>query len=181
MSRIVLAFRAFFASLLDGSKSAAIKAVLSGVALQKSDAVEKLQRDIARPVVSPPARSEAITLLAALQREARLVDLVKQPLANFSDEQIGAAARTVLGDCQKVLDRFFGLELLADAPEGSDCDVPAGYDPGRYKLSGRVEGSGPFHGQLIHPGWHATTVKLPEWTGSKDAALIIAPAEVEIA
>jgi hypothetical protein len=180
MSRIVLAFRAFFAALFDASKAAAIKAVLTGVALRKSDVVETVQRDVARPSVIPPARSEAVTLLAALQREARFVDLVKQPLVNFSDEQIGAAARTVLGECQKVLDRFFGLESLTEGPEGSPCEVPQEYDPGRYKLSGRVEGSGPFHGQLIHHGWHATTVKLPEWTGSKTAALIIAPVEVEI-
>src|SRR3954469_19670104 len=105
MSRIVLAFRAFFAALFDRSKTAAIKAALSGVALQKNDAVASVQRDVVRPLAPPPARSEAVTLLAALQREARLVDLVKQPLSNFSDEQIGSAARTILGDCQKVLDR----------------------------------------------------------------------------
>jgi len=180
MSRIVLAFRAFFAALFDGSKTAAINAALTGVTLQKSNAVEVGQRDAARPASPVPARSEAVTLLAALQREARFVDLVKQPLGNFSDEQIGSAARTVLGDCQKVLERFFELEPLTDGPEGAGCDVPAGYDPGRYKLSGRVEGSGPFHGQLIHHGWRAATVKLPEWTGSKEAARVIAPVEVEL-
>jgi uncharacterized protein DUF2760 len=72
------------------------------------------------------------------------------------------------------------LQPLNDGPEGSPIDVPAGYDPGRYKVSGRVEGNGPFHGQLIHHGWKAAALKLPEWTGSKDAALVIAPAEVEI-
>ena len=185
MSRIVLAFRAFFAALFDGSKSAAINAALTGVALRKSntavdDTVEAVQHPSARPAAPVPGRSEAVTLLAALQREARFVDLVKQPLANFSDEQIGSAARTVLGDCQKVLDRFFDLEPLTEGPEGTECNVPGGYDPGRYKLTGRVEGSGPFHGQMIHHGWRATTVKLPEWTGSKDAAMVIAPVEVEL-
>jgi len=58
--------------------------------------------------------------------------------------------------------------------------VPKGYDPTQYKLAGRVEGVGPFQGKLVHAGWKATTVKLPTWTGSKDSALIIAPAEVEI-
>lgn len=180
MSRIVLAFRAFLAVLFDGSKTAAIKAALSGVALPKNNAVEKPQRDVAKSSLGSPSRCEAVSLLAALQREARLVDLVKQPLANFSDEQIGAAARAVLGDCQKVLDRFFDLQPLTDSPEGSPFDAPAGYDPGRFKVSGRVEGTGPFHGQLIHHGWKATTVKLPEWTGSQDAALVVAPVEVEI-
>lgn len=180
MGRIVLAFRVFFATLFNGTKAASLKAALDTPALPKRDTVETPPREIPVPKPAQPSRNEALSLLAALQREARFVDLVKQPLSGFDDEQIGAAARNVLGDCQKVLDRFFALEPLADGPEGTPCDVPAGYDPGRYKLTGRVEGTGPFHGQLMHHGWKATTIKLPEWSGSKDSALVIAPVEVEV-
>jgi hypothetical protein len=181
MWRIALAFRAFFAALLNSEKAAALQACLERPAMSKVTAsVDSPQRPAAPPTRIAVNRNEAISLLAALQREARLVDLVKQPLAHFSDEQIGSTARTVLGDCQKVLDRFFALQPLTENPESSPCDVPAGYDPARYKLSGRVEGNGPFHGQLVHHGWQATTINLPDWTGSKDAALVIAPIEVEI-
>jgi hypothetical protein len=180
MGRIGLAFQVFFAALFDGGKTALLRSALEAPALPKRDSVETPPREKTVPKPVTPSRSEAISLLAALQREARFVDLVKQPLSGFDDEQIGAAARNVLEDCQKVLDRFFALEPLADGPEGTPCDVPAGYDPGRYKLTGRVEGNGPFHGQLMHHGWKATVVKLPEWSGSKDSALIISPAEVEI-
>jgi hypothetical protein len=180
MGRIGLAFRVFFAALFDGGKATALKAALSVPALPKRDAGETPPREKTVPKPATPTRNEAISLLAALQREARFVDLVQQPLAGFDDEQIGAAARPVLGDCQKVLDRFFALEPLAEGPEGTPCKVPAGYDPGRYKLTGRVEGSGPFQGQLMHHGWQATTLKMPEWTGSKESALIIAPVEVEV-
>lgn len=180
MSRILVAVTAFLAALVSSDKAAKIQAALDGQMLPKID------RDAKSPQPSPareapaPTRSEALTLLAALQREARLVDLVQQPLGGFSDEQIGAAARTVLGDCGAVLNRFFALEAVLSQAEESPCDVPSGYDPGRYKLSGQVEGSGPFHGKLVHHGWQATAVKLPAWTGSKDSALVIAPAEVEI-
>jgi hypothetical protein len=180
MGRIVLAFRVFFAALFDGAKTPALKAALGTPALPKRDTVELPPREKSVPKATAPSRNEAISLLAALQREARFVDLVQQSLAGFADEQIGAAARPVLGDCQKVLDRFFALEPLADGPEGAPHDVPAGYDPGRYKLTGRVEGSGPFHGQLMHHGWKATAVKMPEWSGSKESALVIAPIEVEV-
>ena len=58
----------------------------------------------APPAAEPaPRRSDAITLLAALQREARFVDLVQEPLGEYSDDQIGAAARDVLRDCREVL------------------------------------------------------------------------------
>src|SRR5687768_11831871 len=98
MSRIGVAFRAFFAALGSPEKAEAIQAVLEGRALPKSDGAAISQRPPPEVEPKPAGRSEAITLLAALQREARLVDLVKQPLEQFSDEQIGAAARNVLSD-----------------------------------------------------------------------------------
>jgi hypothetical protein len=180
MSRIIIAVRAFLAALASAGSAAKIQAALDGPALPKVDGDAKSPQPPAPREAPAPTRSEALTLLAALQREARLVDLVQQPLGSFSDDQIGAAARTVLGDCGVVLNRFFALEAVLSQEEESLCNVPAGYDPGRYKLSGRVEGSGPFHGKLVHHGWRATTVKLPAWSGSKDSALVIAPAEVEV-
>jgi uncharacterized protein DUF2760 len=180
MSRIVVAFRALFAALFRPGMAQRIKAALEGPTMPKPNRDEKRPREEPRATAAAPARSEAVTLLSALQREARLVDLAKQPLAGFTDEQIGAAARNVLGDCAAVLDRFFALQPVTSQKEGAPCDVPAGYDPGCYKLSGRVEGSGPFRGRLVHQGWKATAVKLPAWTGSKESALVIAPAEIEI-
>ena len=131
LGRIAIAFRAFFAALLDRARAERLQAALASDVLPKIDSVEKPPQAAGPAAPLPPARSEAITLLAALQREARLVDLVKQPLAGFSDEEIGAAARNVLGDCGTVLDRFFGLQPVARQEEGSPCDVPAGYDPGK--------------------------------------------------
>jgi hypothetical protein len=181
MSRIGVAFRAFFAALGNVERARRIEAALADAVLPKIDTAEKTQPPAAAPTEPPrPARSEAVTLLAALQREARLVDLVQQPLAEFTDEQVGGAARNVLTDCATVLRRFFDLRPVTDAAEGTSVDVPLGYDPGRFKLAGTVSGSGPFRGQLVHHGWQATTVKLPAWTGSKESALVIAPAEVEI-
>jgi hypothetical protein len=180
MSRIGVAFRALFAALGNAETAERIDAVLTGRALPKIDGEAKPPPPAAPRPDPAPARSEAITLLAALQREARMVDLVKQPLANYSDEQIGAAARNVLADSAAVLDRFFALKPVLAQEEGTACDVPSGYDPARFKLTGKAEGTGPFQGTLAHQGWQASAVKLPAWTGSKDSALVIAPAEVEV-
>jgi hypothetical protein len=180
MSRIGVAFRAFFAALGSQQRAEQIRSALDGSALPKLDTSAKTPPTIAKATPATPARSEAITLLAALQRETRLVDLVKQPLAEFSDDQIGAAARNVLGDAATVLDRFFALQPIATGEEGAPFDVPKNYDPGKFKLAGEVTGSGPFRGKLSHHGWQATTVKLPAWTGSEEAATVIAPAEVDL-
>jgi len=180
MSRIGVAFRAFFAALASQARAEQIRALLDGETLPKIDSEAKSPQALPRPEAASPGRSEAVTLLAALQREARLVDLVKQPLGQFSDEQIGGAARNVLSDCAAVLDRFFAIEPAVAGEEGTGFEVPAGYDPAQFKLGGAVQGRGPFPGKLAHHGWRATVVKLPAWTGSKDAALIIAPAEVDV-
>ena len=184
MWRIGVAFWAFWVALVDRSRAQQMRQVLRGSGLPEVTIDEKkprpgavLDKTVAEVV---PKRSEAITLIAALQREARLVDLVQEPLDSYTDEQIGGAARNVLKDSAAVLDRFFALRPMLSQQEGATLDVPATYDPARYRLTGKVEGSGPFRGRLTHKGWIATTCSLPTWTGSKDAALVIAPAEVEV-
>ena len=186
MGSIGLAFRVFFKTMFSAEVSRSVRSLLDGEPLPKITSEGKsIQRETEnkprQPAPEPPPkRSEAITLLSALQREARLVDLVQQPLTQFTDEQIGSAARTVLGDCAAVLSRFFALKPVASENEGDQMQVPAGYDPGRYKLSGNVSGNPPFSGKLVHAGWEATTVNLPTWTGNKSSANVIAPAEVVI-
>lgn len=133
------------------------------------------------PKVPPqPIRNDAITLLATLQREARFVDIVKEPLGDYSDAQVGAAARDVLRDCGAVLDRLFELQPVIDQEEGSQVDVPSGFDAGQYRISGNVAGEPPYTGPLVHHGWEAKKCSLPQWSGSKKSAQIVAPAELEV-
>lgn len=179
MNRVLTAFRAFYLALRSRELAERIEAALATPQLPKIDHEAKPPPSRAEPPPAP-ARSEAVTLLAALQREARLIDLVKEPLDQYTDEQIGGAARNVLRDCAAVLDRFFTLRPVLAQSEGAAVEVPPGYDPARFKLAGQVAGNGPFRGTLAHPGWQAASCKLPAWTGSKDASLIIAPAEVEV-
>ena len=148
---------------------------------------ERMRREI-EPVSPPdaaapppaPRRSEAVSLLAVLQREGRLVDFLKEPIAGYSDAQIGAAVRGVHKDCAAALDRMFALEPLRMENEGAPISVPAGFDSAQFRLVGNVTGSGPFRGELTHGGWKAAKCELPEWTGREESALVVAPAEVEI-
>ena len=182
MGRIGTAFRAFFLALFYRDVADRIAAALAGQALPalNADGTTLPKEDIVPKAAAQPKRSEALTLLAALQREARLIDLVQEPLENYSDEQIGQAARNVLRDSAVVLQRYFALKRVSSVTEGEPTEVPAGYDPARFRLVGNVRGNGPFRGQLTHAGWEATIVNLPAWTGSHGSALVVAPAEVEL-
>lgn len=124
-------------------------------------------------------RNDAITLLATLQREARLIDIVKEPLGDYSDAQVGAAARDVLRDCGTVLDRLFQLAPIVEEEEGASIEIPQEGEAAQYRLSGNVSGDAKA-GVLVHHGWQAKQCELPKWTGSKELALIVSPAELEV-
>ena len=59
--------------------------------------------------------------------------------------------------------------------------VPAGYSADEYRLVGKIAGSAPFSGVLVHRGWKTDMVKLPQLLRSvADQLPAIAPAEVEV-
>ena len=137
-------------------------------------------RPVATDVAPAPARNEALSLLAILQQEARLVDFLKEPLDGYSDAQIGAAVRDVHRDGAAVLERLFVIRALRKEAEGADVIVPPGFDAGAVRLTGSLAGQPPYRGTLRHPGWEATKVELPRWTGSPASARVVAPAEIEV-
>ncbi len=177
MSRIRLAFHVFFWILFHATAEQLAR--LTG---RTAAATAPKPTPKPTPAAAPkaPTRSEAITLLATLQREARFIDFIQESLNDYSDAQIGAAVRDVHRDCAAVLKRLFALKPATAGEEGVQVEVPAGFDPNRWHLTGNVAGEPPFNGRLVHPGWEATTCELPVWTGSASAARIVAPAEVEL-
>lgn len=171
-----IAFQAFFAALFNEHKSQRIRAALSDqpspTATTSKDLVPKQAT-----VPAVPARSDALTLLSTLQREARLVDLICEPLDSFSDVQIGAAAREVLRDCRKSLDRMFAIVPLSEHEEGNQTSVPANHSPTRLRLVGKSQGT---RGTIVHRGWVATCCDLPSWQGDRSDAMVLSPTEVEV-
>jgi hypothetical protein len=179
--RLTVAIRAFFAALFHATMAERI-----AIALQPEDDSSASARIPAPARPQPPAapqrpvRSDAVSLLATLQREARFVDLVQENLDQYTDEQVGAAARDVLRDCRSAIDRLFQLQPVVDQQEGQPVNLPAGFDPGRFRLTGNVAGQPPFSGSLVHHGWQATRCEMPRWSGSDEAADVVAPAEVQL-
>ena len=184
--RLWLAIRTFCAVLFNAQLATEVNRLLGGAGREQPapatpGATEKpaARAPVAQPVSAPP-RNDAITLVAALQREARFVDIVKEPLGDYPDEKIGAAARDVLRDCGAVLDRFFAIQPLVEDAEGAELETPADFDTARYRLTGNVSGNPPFRGQLVHHGWQATRCELPQWSGSEESTMLVAPVELEI-
>jgi hypothetical protein len=175
--RVFLAFRVFFDTLFYASVAEQVTRIFAPAGPPLPTPAPQPKPS---PAAKPPARREALTLLAALQREARLVDFVQESLTGYSDAQIGAVARDVHRDCAALLERLFGLRPAVEQAEGAEVEIPAGFDPNRWRLTGNVTGEPPFRGRLVHPGWEATICEVPTWSGDPAAARIVAPAEVEL-
>jgi hypothetical protein len=182
MGRFTTAMRAFFRVLGNAAFAEQVQRLLEGQALNEGAALGAM-RQVAAPVapaVAAAPRTDALNLVAVLQREARLVDFIKESLQPYSDAQIGAAVRDIHRDCGGVLERVFALRPVMEQAEGAEVQVPAGFDANRIRLTGNVTGQPPFMGALRHGGWQATRVELPEWSGSAESARIVAAAEVEL-
>jgi len=179
--RLGLALKAFFYTLRDRTFAEHVDRFFQGqpVALATTEAplAERLRADLG---AQAPTRSDALTLLAALQREARLIDFVMEDLSGYDDAHIGAAARDVHRACAAALERMFALRPLRYQEEGAHVDILAGYDPAQVTLTGNVTGPLPRRGTLVHHGWQALQCELPAWSGQEEAARVLAPAEIEV-
>lgn len=173
-----LALRAFFKTLVNHEIAERVRVALDDRRLESKAEIEKSEPEKRQRRPSTEAgRSEALTLLSTLQREARFLDLVQEALDEFDDAQVGAAAREVVRDCRKSLQRMFAIEPLAEEEEGASLELGSSISPAKYRLVGKSEGSA---GTIAHRGWQATRCEVPTWNGDRGEALILAPIEVDV-
>lgn len=172
MGRFGLAMRVLFSGKFAREVSDAIGSTSTAKLEQKPAKAEP-------PPAPEPVRNDAVTLLATLQREARLIDFLQEDISAYDDAQVGAAVRDIHRESNKVVERLFGLKPLVDQEDGTQVDVPKN-PAGRFQLVGQVGDKRPERGTLVHPGWQASKCELPKWSGSEKAAMVVAPVEVEV-
>ena len=173
MSRVSSAFSSFFSILFSGVLPQDVAAEFG---------YEKPKPAPVTPTVELPKLSDgALQIMQILQRDSRLIDFLMEDISAYADDQIGAAVRTLHGDCKSSLTRHIVLAPVIDSLEGGYQKIEAAKapDPNRIKLIGNVPVSGKVPGgTLRHRGWLATSINLPP-LGKQDPA-VLAPAELEI-
>jgi Domain of unknown function (DUF2760) len=173
LSRISSAFRSFFSILFSG-------VLPEDIALEFG--YNKVKPAPAAP--EPPKvkiTDGALQILHIFQRDSRLIDFLMEDIGAYSDDQIGAAVRTIHADCKASLNRHVTLAPVIDGVEGTFQKVDASRtpDPNRIKLIGNVPASGKVSGgTLRHRGWIASAINLPP-LGKQDSSTL-APAELEV-
>lgn len=173
MSRIALAFRSFFAILFTGSLPADIAQAFGFTQVKYPTPAAKPAAPQARP------SDGALQILGLLQRDSRLIDFMMEDISAYSDDQVGAAVRTLHDQCRESLNRYLRLAPVIDAVEGSFTKLETN-DPATVKLLGNVPVSGKAPGGILrHKGWRAEKIDLPP-TPPAQSVTVIAPAEVEV-
>jgi len=172
LERLILAFRSFFAILFKGVLP---DDVASALGLSRRAAPRPPSAPA--PVVMNPSDG-ALQILAILQRDSRLIDFLMEDIGAYSDDQVGAAVRSMHDQCRDALTRYVQLAPIIDGVEGTFTRL-ASIDPASVKLLGNVPPQPPPGGVLRHKGWRCAKVELPALHGKQDMK-VIAPAEVEI-
>src|SRR5688572_33120833 len=126
MARIGLAFSCFFRLLFGKQLPARAAEYLPPdavkAALPPAPEPKKADKKVEEPAAAPAAPAKpkkpdaaahqegALALLALLQREARLVDFLREPLEGLEDADIGAAVRNIHRGAAKVMTDYLVLE-----------------------------------------------------------------------
>ena len=95
MSRLILAFRSFFAILFSGQLPADIAQDL-GLSPKKASPPPK---PTPPPRVAQPSDG-ALQILGILQRDSRFIDFLMEDIRSYSDDQVGAAVRELHDQCR---------------------------------------------------------------------------------
>lgn len=149
-------------------------------------ASNKVEEKVEEEVVQEPASEAtisgaslgAIHILSELQKEGRLIDFLEEDLSQYEDDEIGSSVRSIHEGCKKAVDKVLVKEKVLDQEEESTIRVNRNYNSHEMKLSGRVSENFPLKGVLVHPGWKAVSLDLPQRPEASQK--ILAPAEIEV-
>lgn len=187
MSRLVLAFKLFFAVIFNRTIAEAVgKAYADAKAGKKAPTASApppgKEGAGKKPTKGPseaPGLGAVAAVLSLLQREARFVDFLMEDIDTYSDAQVGMASKGVHRGCRKALREYIELQPVRGEKEGDALTVEPGFDASAIRLVGNVSGNPPFQGKLVHPGWRVVKANVPTPPANQDESIVM-PAEVEI-
>lgn len=125
-----------------------------------------------------------LQFLRSLQERGRLLDFAMADINRLPDAQVGAAARVVHQGVKVVLQDYFDIQPISSAEEGSLVALPHGDagDSQKFRILSRDGAeSSSSEGRLLHRGWEALNIRLPQsMPRAAASARIIAPAEIDV-
>jgi hypothetical protein len=141
-------------------------------ALQKAQNAEK----------NNDAEQAVIQFVRNLQSRGRLLDFLMTDIHKLPDPAVGAASRVVHQGLRDLMRDYFAIAPIASAEEGTVISVPKDELGKSYSLLQSKGDQIPDSGQLVHKGWKATQIRLPQSQKAESQAerSILAMAEIDL-
>lgn len=178
-----IAVKAFWAFLRNEEKAKLFVESLTKKSLLEESSTDEQIGNLSLPLSDRQTngRSEAVELLASLQREARFVDFIKENISECDNETLGAAVRKVHAGCANVLERCFSIRPLSSHQEGTTIKLTSeeAHNMSRVQLNHSREITQEVQGRVVHCGWQVTKCIVPKWTGRDEDKMVVAPVQVE--
>jgi hypothetical protein len=126
-------------------------------------ALEELKAERARSASQGLSDEQAvIQFVRNLQERGRFIDFLMADIHALPDQQVGAAARLVHSGLRSLIDDYFSVQAIATADEGTKIPIPNEELGRSYRLLQSSSDVIPPSGILVHKGWRARTIKLPQ-------------------
>ncbi|MCA1853219.1 MAG: DUF2760 domain-containing protein [Beggiatoa sp.] len=140
------------------------------------------EKPVKSPIPEGADYGEVLAFLAMLQDKGRFLDFVMEDITPYDDAQVAGASRVVHQGCSGVIREYLALGPVFAGQEGEGTVVDKTTDPHRYRLLGKVGGTPPYKGVVIHRGWKTTKLALPRYSKPVDrsAENVITPMEIEV-
>ena len=136
---------------------------------------------LSSPEVQASNRAAVAQFLSLLQTHGRFVDFLMEDISKYDDAQVGAAGRIIHQGCGALLRDRFDIQPIQVGSQNQTVTLNPGFRAEQFRLVGKVAGSPPFQGRLIHSGWKATKVDIPPVSQKDLASLpVIFPAELQV-
>ena len=128
------------------------------------------------------AEQAVIQFVRNMQSRGRILDFVMTDIHKLSDPQVGAASRVVHQGLRELMDDYFSVKPISSLEEGRMIPLHE-EDLGRtVKLLQSRGETVPREGRLLHKGWQASQVKLPQSQRQEQGneRMVLALAEVDV-
>lgn len=145
-------------------------------ALQKEKAQNAAHQD------QGAGEQAVIQFVRNMQSRGRILDFLMTDIHKLADGQVGAASRVVHQGLRELMDDYFEVKPIASSEEGRMIPLRE-EDLGRtVKLLQSRGETLPSEGRLLHKGWQAGRVKLPQSQRQEhpEERLVLALAEVDV-
>ncbi len=103
-----------------------------------------------------------IQFVRNMQERGRFLDFLMADIHALPDQQVGAVARVVHSGLKSLVDDYFSIQAISTASEGSQIAIPSDEVGRSYRLLQSASDQVPASGILVHKGWQARAIKLPQ-------------------